>query len=89
MLFLGAASYSIYLCHDQIVDYTLRMLDAFNLPHTAPFQILAGVILGVAGLGAGSALYLGFEKPATAFLKSRFGGRRRRAMPAAAATAAE
>lgn len=74
LLFLGAASYAIYLCHDQVVAFTLRGFEALGASHTPVTQVAAAIVAITAGVGVGIALYLGFEKPVTKWLKSRARG---------------
>lgn len=71
LMLLGAASYAIYLSHEQVMVYTMRAFNALGAPHTLPFQLGAGAVAGVLALAAGIALYLFFEKPFTALLKAR------------------
>lgn len=71
LMLLGAASYAIYLSHEQVIIYTIRVFNKLGAPHTLPFQLTAAVVAGVLALSAGLALYMFFEKPFTAWLKSR------------------
>jgi exopolysaccharide production protein ExoZ len=82
LLFLGAASYSIYLVHSVTLQYTsLIWRDWFGAsPVAMPAFALAGMIAAVL---VGSAVYIAIERPMHRWLKARM-SRRRPVLPAAA-----
>ncbi len=81
-LLLGAASYSIYLVHAPVLQYAALLWEALS---PASPQVLLPAFLAassVVAILAGVALHFAFEKPVTAFLKSRL--KHRSARPVAA-----
>lgn len=88
LLLLGAASYSIYLIHTPILEYASLLWKSLP-PAPQPFapvvMLLSHAAAFAAAALAGLALYFAFEKPIYAFLKARFGSRRRQNVAIAAA----
>ena len=73
LVFLGDASYSLYLVH--LLALTATRLVAIRLG-LAPTSVADGVALGAVGIAAaiaaGSASYLLFERPVTRWLRRRW-----------------
>ncbi len=69
--FLGAASYAIYLVHVPAISLAQRAFKVL-LP-APPIPFFAAVLFGliVAGIGAGCALHIAFERPVTRLLRKR------------------
>jgi peptidoglycan/LPS O-acetylase OafA/YrhL len=71
LLFLGEASYSIYLLHCFVIEFLskrMKNLDLFGmLPNSAVF-----IVLAFSGIAGGAVLYLFFEKRILIWLKTKF-----------------
>lgn len=75
-LFLGAASYAIYLFHQVVLDYVARAF-AF-LPDTLAFAVMTGAVASAAAVYFGVIVHRRVETPFTAALRSRLRTRRAR-----------
>jgi exopolysaccharide production protein ExoZ len=70
LVFLGAASYAIYLVHTPAISVFQRVISPI-LPGAAVSTGVAHVVLILAGVAAGCLLHVLFEKPATRALRNR------------------
>ncbi|MDS9468938.1 acyltransferase [Paracoccus sp. MBLB3053] len=71
MQFMGAASYSIYIFHLLAFQFTGKVIGIFVDTQSAPAAVLVGIALIyiIAGLTAGSFVYVLLERPVVTWLK--------------------
>ncbi|HVY89812.1 MAG TPA: acyltransferase [Hyphomonadaceae bacterium] len=86
LLLLGAASYSIYCVHLLVIEWGSILWPRLHLEFPGALPLFCAATYAAAVL-AGLVLYFAFEKPVTAFLKSKLGGRRPGAVRSTAAPA--
>jgi exopolysaccharide production protein ExoZ len=70
LLFLGNASYSIYLAHGFFINHMTKILDKLQIENLVLLNIL-GVVIAIIATFCGGIVYLAIEKPFLTFFKPK------------------
>lgn len=72
LIYLGDASYSIYLIHSPVISALIQLSLKFNILKATGSSLLLGCFIAVVSIGSSCIFYSLIEKPFTDYLRKRF-----------------